>query len=358
MNGCPLMSPSFLYKGADASVANVSKELGVRYVLEGSIRRAAHRIRITGQLIDAHTRRHIWAEKFDGELDDIFTLQDEFTSGISTSLISEITLAEIERVRKKHPDSYDAWDHYIHALPLMHKLEPTTNALAKEQFTKALAIDPEFVSPHVGLAWCYALEALHAWDTNGWQSLQRVHEHARSAIALDHDDPRAHCSLALAHFWYGRQKQAIAAALDAIRLDSNMPEAHGVLGNALATSGKANQAMEPLQRALRGSPRDPLRWFWYHGLANAHFALKQYVEAIEWAKLTAAHRHGWAFSHLIAAASAALLGRPEEARREIRELLSIIPHYSLKRLRGHPIWDNKPDVERLVLGLERAGLKE
>ena len=348
---------SFLYKNTGVQITDVARELGVRYVLEGSIRKAAGRVRITGQLIDARSRQNIWAERYDGKLDDIFSLQDEITAGISSVLSSEITLAEIERVRKTHPESYDAWDHYIHALPLMHKLEPEANAAAKSEFTKALEIDPEFVSPHVGLAWCYALEALHSWSGHGWQSLEQVKQHARAAISFDQNDPRAHCALALAHFWIGEQTQAVAAVLNAIKLDANMPEAYGVLGNALAVSGKAQQAMEPLERALQGSPRDPMRWFWYHGMANTCFALEQYDMACEWASRTSAHREGWAFGHLIAAASAALDGRQSEAETEVSQLLALIPNYSLKRLRNNPIWSHEPDIKRLVAGLEKAGLQ-
>ena len=347
---------SFLYKGSDAGVSEISRDLGVRYILEGSIRKAGNRVRITGQLIDAATGQHIWAEKFDGDLADVFDLQDEITTAISTTLIAEITHAEIARVRKKHPENFDAWDHYIKALPLVHKLEPEANEEAKRTLTKALEIDPEFSAPHVALAWCAALEALHGWTPRGRDALERTSEHARAALALDPDDPRAHCAVALAHFWIGRHAEAVATALRAIDLDANMPEAHGLLGCALAVSGKASQAFESIDRALSGSPRDPIRWFWFHGMANAHFAAGDYEDAINWADRTSEMRPGWAFGHLIAAASAGLVGRTEKARAEVSALRALIPNYSLKRFRRNPVWSEAENIERLVDGLKKAGL--
>jgi len=349
---------SFLYRDRQSAFADIARDLGVRYVLDGSIRKAGRQVRISGQLIDAASHRQIWAERYDGQLDDIFSLQDEITSGISAALNSEITLAEIERVRKVHPSNFDAWDHCLQGAAEMHKLAPEAYERALSEFDKALQIDPEIVPAHVGLAWCHALAALHGWTRSGGKALELSVRHAHQAIGHDAGDPRAHVALALAHFWVGEQDEAVAAALPAIRLDPNMPEAHGVLGNALAVSGKARQADEPLQRALLGSPRDPMRWFWYHGKANAAFALADYTKAQEWARTTTAHRPGWAFGHLIGAASAALSGNPEAAQIELKRLLHLIPHYSLKRLSHHPIWTHQPDIERLIEGLRLAGLEE
>lgn len=349
---------SFIFKGRTVDAREVSRVLGVRYVLEGSIRKAGRRVRITGELVDAATGHHIWAEKYDGDLEDVFSLQDAITASISTTLSSEITLAEIARVRKKRPGSFDAWDHYIHALPLMHQLEPEANDKAKRELQAAIDIDPEFVPPHVGLAWCCALEAMHGWRSRGRESLEQADRHARKAMALDDNDPRAHCALALAHFWLGRSKEAVATALRAISLDANMPEAHGILGCALAVSGRPGEAFESLERALRGSPRDPIRWFWYHGMANAHFAAEDYEQAIEWARQTADLRPGWAFGHLVAAASAALLGRIDEAKKNVASLRSVIPHYTLRRFRRNPVWTRDTEIERLADGLRKAGLAE
>jgi len=349
---------SFAYKDRTVSLATVSQELGVRYILEGSVRKAGQRLRITGELIDATSGHQIWADKYDGDLEDVFSLQDDITASISTTLISEITMAEITRVQKKHPASYNAWDHLMRALPLLHQLNASANDAAKAALQEAIKIDPDFVAPHVKLAWSYALEALHGWHKRGSSSLDQVDFHAQAAIKLNPNDPGGHCALALAHFWHGHQEEAIEAALRAIALESNLPDAHGILGSALAVSGKPDQAIESLERALRGSPRDPIRWFWYHGLANAHFAAQNYDEAIKWANLATDLSPGWAFSHLIAAASAALSKRPAKAAQEMTKLLQLIPQYSLKRYRRNPIWQHPPDIARLEEGLKAAGLPE
>ncbi len=349
---------SFAFKGRTVTIDGVARELGVRYVVEGSVRKSTDRVRITGQLVDAADRHQIWAQKYDGSLSDIFSLQDEITSAVAMTLSSEITMAEIERARAKRPENFDAWDRYLHALPLMHRFEPEANARAKITLEEAIEADPEFVPPHVGLAWCYAQEALHGWQKFGRRSLELALHHARAAIALDPNDPRAHCSLALAHLWLGEQDEAIAAALRSIALDANMPEAHGVLGCALSVSGQAVQAIESIERALRGSPRDPVRWFWYHGMANAHFSLEHYDDAINWAKATAELMPGWAFSYLIAAASAGLTGKRGEAERALSGLLAVIPHYTIGRFRRNPIWTEPRDIEHIVTGLRNAGLAE
>ncbi len=348
---------SFTFKGRVAETKEVSRELGVRYVLEGSIRKAGRRVRITGQLVDAATGHHIWAKKYDGDLEDVFSLQDDITASISTTLISEITHAEIARVRKKHPGSFDAWDHYIQGLPLMHQLAPEANEKAKRELQDAIDIDPDFVPPHVGLAWCCALEALHGWRRRGRDSLDQVSRHARTAMALDDNDPRAHCALALAHFWLGRSSEAVATALRAISLDANMPEAHGILGCALAISGSTGEAFESLERALRGSPRDPMRWFWHHGMANAHFAAENYQKAIEWTRLTADLGPGWHSAiwspRPVPGCSGAMTRQKPRSR-----LCAIIPRYTLQRFRRNLVWNRESDIERLVAGLRKAGLAD
>ena len=349
---------SFAYRQDSLDIAETARELGATYLLQGSVRRAGPRIRVTGQLTDATTTGQIWAERYDRDFTDVFAIQDDITASIAAALVPEITLAEIERSRRKRPDSLDAWDLYLRALSAMHRLEPSANEAAIADLTRAVEIDPDFVAAHSGLVWCRALSALHRWPGGGFAALDLMDRHARRAVFLDADDARAHCALALSHFWRGHQEEGVATAKRAIELDPNMAEAHGMLGSIQALAGEPESGIESLQRAIRRSPRDPVRWFWYHGMANAHFALGNDSEAIRWARAAGEIRPGWAFAHLIIAASSAALGQLDDARQAVRALRSIIPGYDIARFRRNPMWTRPQDVERLIDGFRAAGLAE
>ena len=349
---------SFAHRGGGADLRRVSRELEVRYILEGSVRRGGERIRITAQLIDAAEDRHVWAERYDRMFEDIFELQDEITGRIVTALGPEITLAETERAKRERPHSLDAWDHYLQALPHVHQITRESSELAKTHLRQACALDPGFSAARTGLAWCLVLEAIHGWRSPGQPLLDEAVEQADAAVARDSDDPLAHCAQAVARAWTGQQHAAIEAAQRAIELDPNLPDANGCLGFALALDGQGDSAIGYLQRALNGSPRDPLRWAWCHGMTNAHFAAERYAEAIDWARKTIQIRPGWSFSHALIAASAAWLERPGEAAAALDALRARVPNHSLGRIRRNPIWTRQQDVERLIEGLRRAGLPE
>ena len=345
---------AFTYSSESVDLAQIKRELSVRYVLQGSVRVGDSRVRITGHLIDGDKGNTVWAERFDQELSTIFDLQDEMTSSIVSSLIPELSLAEIKRARQKRAGNLDAWDHYLHALSSMHQLNRTANDHAKTKFKRSVDIDPNFAAAHAGLAWCFVLEAILGWSESGKQAIERALRSAKSAVALDENDPLACCALAAVYSWTSCQDEAERAARRAIELDPNMAEAHGLLGYALGFQGRADEAISVLDRALRGSPRDHLRWLWYQGIANAHFAAERYADAIVWARQATELRSNWIFGYAVAAASAGLLGEYEQASSAVKKILELNPRYSRERARRNPMWDQNLIADRFFEGLRRA----
>lgn len=344
--------------GAGAQDWNaIFEDLGVDYALSGSVRTAGNEIRVSAQLTEPRSGQRVWAERFDGELVDLFDLQDEIAFSVATHLEPEITRAELERLRRENrPGDLTAWEHYVRALPHLNRLERNDSEAARAELSRAIEVDPEFVLPHVALAWCWALAALHGWCRSGSQALKLSCKHAQNALALDPGDARAFCAMAVADFWSGNAAQAIACAQRALELDPNMADAYGILGSAQAVSGEPQSAILSLESALKGSPRDPIRWFWYHSLANAHFADADYQAALEWADKALQIRPQFPPGHLIKAASFALDGQIEAARREIADIREQSPRYTAARVRRNPVWTDADAFERLMEGARLAGL--
>lgn len=335
----------------------ISEDLGVDYALSGSVRRSGNEIRVSAQLTKPASGQQVWAERFGGELVDLFDLQDSIVFSVATHLEPEITRAEIDRLRREtRPDVLSAWEHYVRALPHMNRLERADSEAARAELSRAIEVDPEFVLPHVALAWCWALAALHGWCRSGSEALDISGKHAHNALELDPGDARAHCAMAVADFWRGNPEQAIAFAEQALELDPNMADAYGILGSAQAITGEPLNGITSLERALKGSPRDPVRWFWYHSLANAHFARADYQTALEWADKAVQIRPQFPPGHLIKAASLALGGRIEAARREIDGIMEQSPQYTATRVRRNPVWTDAEAFDRLMEGARLAGL--
>jgi adenylate cyclase len=231
----------------------------VRYVLEGSVRRSGGRVRITAQLVDAASGGHVWAERYDRDLTDIFAVQDDITANIVTAIGPELTRAEIERARQKRPENLDAWDRYLRALSHLYRIDRDANRRAQALLAEAAELDPQYAGAHAWLAWSYTLDALLGWSASATESLQRAFQTAQTALALDRDDPLAHASVSIVLAFSGQHAKAVDAAERALELDPNFSVARGNLGIALAFVGRAEEAIGAFDRALRGSPRDPFR---------------------------------------------------------------------------------------------------
>jgi TolB-like protein/Tfp pilus assembly protein PilF len=349
---------SFIYKGKPVDVKQVSRELGVRYVVEGSVRRVGDRVRVSAQLIDATTGAHVWAESYDRELRDIFAVQDEITKAVAASMSPELWRAEQERAAHKEPRDLGAWDCLQRAR--WHLFQNTSEDFAKalELYQRATELDPQFALAFAGLAMAHRLDLGFQWTDSPERSVGELARAAERAVALDPSSGTAQVALGIAHTVTGQQEKAIAALELAVRLNPSSASAYGWLGTALATTGRSDQGIANLETAMRLSPKDPLMWVFLFQMAFACFSAERYEEAIDWTEQSLQRRPDWAGSYRVLAASHAHLGQLEEARAALDESLRRQPDFSSSTWQMS-ISSADPDVrDRYVDGLRRAGLRE
>jgi len=349
---------SFTYKGQAVDVKQVGQELGVRYVLEGSVRRGGDRVRVTGQLIDTQTGGHVWADRYDGKLDDIFELQDDITAKVLGAVGTEITLAEIERARRERSGSVDAWDRYLKALSLYYQIDKADNEQAKILLSEAIEIDPRFSSGYALLAQCYVQGAFHAWEAKAIDALVKAEKFANKAVALDQEDPLAHMALGRVHMFNTQPALSVNELNRATELNPNLSTAFGVLSNSLGFLGRTNEALAAFERANRGSPRDPERYLWYTGLLNTHFAAENCQDCVDAGEKAILLKPNFYGAYFISAAALPYLGRIEEAKKALETALKLNPRLNLKNVARNPMFARESDVARLLEGLRHAGLPE
>jgi TolB-like protein/Tfp pilus assembly protein PilF len=316
---------SFTYKGRAVDVRTVGRELGVRYVLEGSVRRGGDRLRITAQLVEAETGNHLWAERYDGALEDVFDLQDRITEGVVGAVEPSVRLAEIERARRKRPDSLDAYDLYLRALPHAWVYTEAESEKAIELLEAALRIDPEYVAAHGLAAWC---NARFAWLDPDDPRRSIAVQHARAVLGPNTDDSLA---LAFAGFAYAYFERDYDVALDAVRRAlASTPNSPMVLSLAAlvhAFAGRFDAAIEHAEASLRLSPFDPMRFSAELAAAYGHFFSECYDDAAE-----AAQRSAHINPHLVPAialvvASRTRGGQPQAAHAAAERLLGLVPEF-------------------------------
>jgi adenylate cyclase len=317
---------TFTYKGKAVDVKQVGRELGVRYVLEGSVRKAGDRVRITGQLIDAATGAHVWAERYDRKADDIFALQDDITLSVVGAIEPSLRLAEIERVKRKRSDSLDAYDLGLQAQPDVYSRNPEQCTKALLLLERALALDPTYALAHA-----YAAECHHSIFLRG--GLQEEHRtasirHAESAIAYGHDNASA---LAFAGFVIGMDKHDRAAALTAFEAALSVSPSSAltyILGSViLAFAGEAERAIEWAERGLRLSPFDLYRASAFCAVSFAHFQRGRYEDSADAARRAIQATPGFSVCHMALAAPLAKLGRLEEARAAGARVSELQPNF-------------------------------
>jgi adenylate cyclase len=357
--GYPIIArnSSFVYKGQAVDVKQVSRELGVRYVVEGSVRKVGERVRISAQLIDAATGAHVWAETYDRELRDIFAVQDEITQAVVSSINPALLEAEAARVVRKEPRNLDAYDLGTRGWWHLYKLTEEENAKARPLFKRAIELDPQSSWSFVGLAWTYWNDTAFQWTDMPAEADLELMRAARRGAELDAHSAPAQLMLCLAYLRAERPEEMIAAAERAVELDPSFAPAHAWLGGFLASHGRLEEGLASAEKAIRLSPRDPLLWFYFHRLANVHFHARRYEDAVEWARRSIRRNPRFPYSRATLAAAYAHFGRLDDARAEVEELLRVQPGFSLAFVRERSVSD--PEYRDHYLdGLHKAGLKE
>lgn len=344
----------FTYKGRPVKPEQVGRELGVRYVLEGSVRKAGNRVRITAQLIDATTGYHLWAENYDGELNDIFALQDGITQQIVMALAPKLTAGEQSGAGRQETNSIEAYDHFLRGFALFYEYRKESNAMARAMFDKAISLDPNYARACVWLSWAYFIDWEFQW-TEGPDALDRSHESARKAVSLDNLLSEAHTVLGWTSLWKRQHEVALAELERAVSLDSNSEWANAFLAQVLNYAGRPDEAVGFAKRAMRLDPNYP-PWLVFH-LADSYFLLRRYDDAIASLKDALKRNPDFLPTRRGLAIIYAELGREKEARTEVTEILRISPHASLNRWRERMPYANHADLERYVEGLQKAGLK-
>jgi len=350
---------SFTYKGRAVDVKQVGRDLGVRYVLEGSVRNAANRVRITGQLIDATTAAHLWADRFEGTLDDIFALQDQITASVVGAIAPRLERAEIERAKRKPTESLDAYDYYLRGRT--HLNQGTREAVAEglPLFYKAIELDPDFASAYAMAAWCHVWRKVNGWMTDRTREIAEGARLARRAVELGKDDAVAltRGGHALAHFG-GDLDDSVAFVDRALTLDPNLAAAWFLGGFLRTERGDPDQAIEFFTRAMRFSPLDPEMFRMQAGMALAHLLAGRFESASSWAENAYRDLPSFLLVVAIIAASHALAGRMEDAKRAMQHVRRLDPALRISNLADWLPIRRPEHLATLAEGLRRAGLPE
>jgi TolB-like protein/class 3 adenylate cyclase len=350
---------SFTYKARAVDVKQVGRELGVRYVLEGSVRKAANRVRITGQLIDALTGVHLWADRFEGALEDIFDLQDQMTASVVGAIAPKLEQAEIERAKRKPTERLDAYDYYLRGMASVHLWTKEANSEALQLFSTAIEVDPEFASAYGMAAWCYAWRKWNGWMTDRVQEIAATERLVRRAAELGKDDAIALCRGGFSLGHVVGDLQGGAALIDrALVLNPNLATAWLLSGWIRGFLGEPEVAIEHLERAMRLSPLDPLNFLAQGGVAWAHFYAARYNEASSWAEKALRERPNYGSAMRMAAACYALAGRLEEAQKAMARLRQADPERRVSNLKDVISFFGSEDFARYADGLRKAGLPE
>ena len=345
---------AFFYKGKAVKMQDLSKELGVRYVLEGSLRKAGDQVRITAQLIDATTDYHLWSERYDRPLKDIFALQDEIVQKIVATLKLQLALWERGVLVRKRTDNLEAYDFYLRGLEhSQRRLTKETNAQARQMYEKALELDPQYAEAYQALSFTYLREWISQWSPAP-QNLERAFELAQRVTALDDSQPGGHNFLSLVFLLKRQHDRAIAEAERAITLDPNNDVAYTNLALALGYAGRPEEAIELVEKAMRLNPRSVWNFYvlgWTYNLAG------RCEEAIAVEKRVLTRAPNFTPACWVLAVCSVELGRMEEARAAAAEFMRLEPSRTLEEIRATSPFKDSAMLERQLAALRKAGLK-
>jgi adenylate cyclase len=345
---------SFAYKRRSVKVQEIGRDLGVRFVLEGSIRKVGNRVRITAQLIDAGSGGHLWAERFDRELTDIFATQDEVVEKIVAALAVNLTQGEAQRLRRRGTASVEAYETWLRARELLSRSTREAIAQAKAMYRRAIEIDPNFAAPHAGLSLATISEYVSDWAADPQEALDEAERWARRALELDDQEPVSHMALGNVMLWRRNHEGALAEFGRMIALDPNFAQGHSATGLALMYAGRAAEALEAFAIAKRLDPHSPS--IVLHFVAQANFSLGRYEAAAEHLLERIARTPATDSSRMLLAACYGHRGRVDEARAAWAGLMKVNPDFSLaQRARVLPYKEPR-DFQRIAEGLAKAGL--
>ena len=347
---------SFIYKGKATHLKQVAAELGVGYVVEGSVRKSGDRVRITAQLNDAATGSHIWAERYDRDLADVFAVQDEITEAIVAAIEPQLYAAENFRARRKSPDNMDAWDLVMRALSHYWRVTRQDNVVAQALLEKATALDPGYGQAHGVLAASYTFSA-HM----GWADMATVapaaERAAEAAILADSEDPWAHYALGSTYLFARRFEDSLAEFELALRLNPNFSLAQGYYGLTLSYCGRWQEGDLAARRALRLSPRDPFSAIYFGIAAYTQFVGRNYEEAMRLARDGIRQRGDFVGAHRVLTAAAGMAGQDEVAAAALQELRRAQPNISLAWIKSQMPIKEAAEMDHYLDGFRRAGLK-
>ena len=347
---------SFIYKGKAVHMRQVAEELGVGYVLEGSVRKSDDRVRITAQLNNVASGSHIWAEHYDRDLADVFAVQDDITEAIVASIEPQLYAAENFRTRRKHPDSMDAWDLVMRALSHYWRVTRQDNMVAQALLEKAIAIDPNYGQALGVLAASYTFGAHMGWAETA-TTLPIAERAALAAVRADSEDPWAHFALGNVYLFRRRFDDALSEFELALRLNPNFSLAQGFYGVTLSYCGQREEGDRAARRALRLSPRDPFSAIYSGIAAYAQFLGRNYDQAISLATDGIRQRGDFVGAYRVLTAAAAMSGKNDLAKAALQELRRVQPNISLAWIESQMPIKEDADHEHYLDGFRRAGLE-
>ena len=349
---------SFTYKGKAVDIKQIGRELGVRYVLEGSVRKAANRVRIAAQLINASTGAHLWADRFDGVIEDIFELQDQVTTSVVGAITPTLERAEIGRAVLKPTNSLDAYDHYMRGIASAYQWTNEANSEALRHYYKAIELDPNFALAHALATCCYSWRKINQRVTDIAREIAETKRLAERATQLGQDDAQVLCwSGAALAFVVGEVDAGVALVDRALRLNPNLMDAWLSSGLVRLVLGEWNLAVEHFARAIRLSPFDPLLFLMQGGTASGHFYAGRYDEAAVWSAKSIGENPNFSSAWRIAAASNAFLGRQEQAQKAVARLQQLEPALRIATI-TYAVPLHPSALARIKEGLRKAGLPE
>jgi adenylate cyclase len=348
---------TFTYKGQTVDIKKVGEELGVRYVLEGSVRKLGRRVRITAQLIRADTGHHLMAERYDRDLTDLFELQDEIATTIAGAIEPELLKFERDRIADRPQHSEDAYEFYQRGMWHHYRHSKADNTQAQTYFRRALAIDAQYPQAIAALAIAVCNAGYLGWADNAERNYEESFELAQRAVALDARYPNARFALGAVCMWTSRSEPAMAAFQEAINLNPSFAAAHVLLGQMYLYRGRPEETIALAEKGIRLSPSDPRLFIWLPALAGAHYQLGHYVQAVETGRRSWTLNRNWPAGLTYVVAGLAQLGQIEDARAVLADLKRLDPDLSFARATLQRLYEDRTGIDHILDGLRKAGFR-